>query len=117
MYENGPYHVIEPITTSPPALYHNTFTWNNQTNMLWLESPCGVGFSYCDSAAGLRHNDTSTAGDNLAALVAFYTAFPELYSSPLYITGESYAGVYVPTLAQAILNYNHNPRPLPLQGE
>uniref|UniRef100_A0A7S2FYK5 Carboxypeptidase n=1 Tax=Octactis speculum TaxID=3111310 RepID=A0A7S2FYK5_9STRA len=54
---------------------------------------------------GNCHNtDISTAADARAALQDFFTAkFPELSSSPLYITGESYAGVYIPTLADEVL--------------
>ena len=78
LFQNGPYHVTEPITTSPPSLYQNTFTWNNITNMIWLESPCGVGFTYCDTAAGLRHNDSLTAAQNLQAMITFFSLYPEL---------------------------------------
>ena len=43
-----------------------------------MESPAGVGFSYCDTAAGCRHRDTTTAQDNLAALISWFAAFPAL---------------------------------------
>jgi cathepsin A (carboxypeptidase C) len=35
--------------------------------------------------------------------------FPELAEAPFYISGESYAGVYCPTLAKAILDGNEDP--------
>ena len=51
-----------------------------------------------------RRGQTDTAAqDNLHAVESFYQKFPELVGNGLYITGESYAGVYVPTLAEAIL--------------
>lgn len=46
--------------------------------------------------------DLQTALDNLAALKAFFAAFPELASNDFYVSGESYGGVYVPTLSQKI---------------
>ena len=76
--------------TNPPTLAQNPFSWNNISNNLFLEAPAGVGFSYCDKPAGCRHTDTSTAADNLASLVSFFTAFPEYAGNDLWISGESY---------------------------
>jgi len=82
------------------------YSWNNISNNLFIEAPAGVGFSYCNTPAGCRHTDTSTANDNLAAVTSFLAAFPEYAGNRYWITGESYAGVYVPSLAYAIYNYN-----------
>ena len=48
---------------------------------------------------------TGTAAAARAGLQDFFkTKFPELAKNPFFITGESYAGVYVPTLAKEILD-------------
>ena len=78
--ESGLYHIEEFV--SPPTLKVNPWSWTNVTNSLYMESPAGVGFSYCDSAAGCRHSDTSTAQDNLAALLSWFAAFPALAGRP-----------------------------------
>ena len=44
-----------------------------------------------------------TAADNLAELDAFFGAFPEFASNDFYVAGESYGGVYVPTLAKRVV--------------
>lgn len=108
--ESGLYHIDE--FSNPPTISANPFSWGKVSNNLFIESPAGVGFSYCETPAGCRHTDTSTANDNLAALVSFFTSYPELQDLDFYIAGESYAGVYIPSLAYAIYNYNTaNPAP------
>lgn len=70
--------------------------------MVFIEAPVGVGFSYSDTNS-YRLDDDRTAEENLGAIESFYAKFPEFKKNKFFITGESYAGVYVPTLAEAIL--------------
>jgi len=70
--------------------------------VIFLESPKGVGFSYCVNRATCVNTDESTAVDAYDALVAFFKGFPEYASNDFYITGESYAGVYIPMLMDQI---------------
>ena len=69
----------------------------------YLEAPVGVGFSYSTNAGDYACTDDTTAQDNLHAIEVFFDSFPELKPNGLFLTGESYAGVYVPTLAEAIV--------------
>ena len=88
---------------SVPRLFRNPHSWTTVANVLYLEAPAGVGFSYCvDPGASCASNDTSTARENHEALVAFLQRFPEYASRPKYLTGESYAGIYLPTLIDEI---------------
>lgn len=88
----------------------NSARWNQNTNLLFIETPLGVGFSYNTtsdtSADAYAANDTTTAALNLASLKAFLRAFPEYSDRALWVAGESYAGIYVPMLALAILRSN-----------
>ena len=75
--------------------------------MLYIEAPAGVGFSIMGNIANNYTNDNITAQDNLQALVQFFfVKFPEFSSNEFYIAGESYAGIYVPMLADHILTFN-----------
>lgn len=86
----------------------NDFAWNKKANVLYLESPAGVGFSFIDSndEADWETNDESSAQQNLEAVLDFFQKFPDFKRNDFYISGESYAGIYVPFLAAKILEYN-----------
>ncbi|GJV28185.1 serine carboxypeptidase II-3-like protein, partial [Tanacetum coccineum] len=75
-------------------------------NVLFLESPAGVGFSYSNTSSDYKTGDEQTAKDSYTFLVNWLERFPEYKTRDFYITGESYAGHYVPQLAQLILRNN-----------
>lgn len=76
-------------------------------NILFLESPVGTGFSYSNISSDVFNNgDKRTASDSLAFLLRWFDRFPQFKGNDLYITGESYAGHYIPQLSQAIMKYN-----------
>ncbi|XP_065628121.1 serine carboxypeptidase-like 40 [Quercus suber] len=103
MQELGPFRVLSDGKT----LFTNEFAWNKAANVLFLESPAGVGFSYSN-----RTSDYNTSGDSRTALDSYWFVinwlerFPEYKSRDFYISGESYAGHYVPQLAHTILQHN-----------
>ncbi|KAK6143186.1 hypothetical protein DH2020_023534 [Rehmannia glutinosa] len=105
MQELGPFRVHSDGKT----LYKNKFAWNHAANVLFLESPAGVGFSYSNTTADFMNGgDKRTAIDNYAFLLNWLERFPEYKNRDFYISGESYAGHYVPQLAHTILHHNHN---------
>lgn len=104
LQEQGPL-----LINATGGLMENPFSWTKYVNLLALESPAGVGWSYCEemsTGGDCANDDISTASDATAALLDFFRKFPELRKNKLYLTGESYAGVYVPTLAQQIVDHN-----------
>ena len=85
----------------------NQYSWNKFAYMLYIESPAGVGFSYTkNNATDLNSNDEKSANDNEKAVLNFFSKFPEFKNNEFYISGESYAGVYVPWLAKTIIQNN-----------
>ena len=80
--------------------------WSRTANMLFLDSPAFVGFSYSNSSADKKVGDARTASDSRLFLLGFLQKFPGFATTPLYIAGESYAGHYIPNLAAAILAGN-----------
>jgi carboxypeptidase D len=77
----------------------NPYSWVNLTNVLWVEYPIGVGFSQGDVTAS---SEEETAQDFLG----FFRNFQDIFgikNYKIYVTGESYAGRYVPYVASAML--------------
>ncbi|KAM7271206.1 hypothetical protein ACFE04_030420 [Oxalis oulophora] len=93
-----------PFKPSGDILLKNNYSWNKEANMLYLESPAGVGFSYSTNSSFSNHiNDELTARDNLAFLERWFDKFPKYKSRDFFITSESYGGHYVPQLAELIV--------------
>lgn len=80
----------------------NPYSWVNLTNVLWVEQPVGTGFSIGDV--------TATSEEDIAAdFVAFFENFEKIFGIKkfkIFVTGESYAGRYVPYISGAMLDKN-----------
>jgi serine carboxypeptidase-like clade 1 len=88
-----------------PQVFNNPYSWSKLANVIYLESPKGVGFSYCEGAkksADCVNTDESTAQDAYEFLVNFFNLYPEYKANKFYLTGESYAGIYIPMLMDQI---------------
>ncbi|XVF66998.1 hypothetical protein PTKIN_Ptkin10aG0085000 [Pterospermum kingtungense] len=95
------------VRSNGTQLTYNQFSWNKVANMLFLEAPVGVGFSYTNISADLHKlGDQITAADSYTFLINWFKRFPSFKSHDFYIAGESYAGHYVPQLAQLIYEKN-----------
>nr|ACN33679.1 unknown [Zea mays] len=89
------------------GLEFNNFAWNKEANLLFLESPAGVGFSYTNTSSDLtKLDDAFVAEDAYSFLVNWLKRFPQYRSHEFYISGESYAGHYVPQLAELVYDRN-----------
>jgi len=93
--EHGPFVFDDGENVIKP----NPEPWNKRANLLYIESPAGVGYSFAKTLDDRNHNDMTTSEDAFAALQSFFKAFTEYLPNDLYISGESYAGIYVPYLS------------------
>ncbi|KAK1312530.1 Serine carboxypeptidase-like 27 [Acorus calamus] len=101
--ELGPFR----IRSDGETLFLNPHSWNGEANLLFLESPAGVGFSYSNTSSDLHDSgDRRTAEDAYSFLVNWIERFPQYKNRDFYIAGESYAGHYVPELAQILFHRN-----------
>jgi serine carboxypeptidase-like clade 2 len=96
--ENGPFVVGDDLSVKV-----NRYAWNRKVNLVWLESPAGVGFSG-ELQDASYYNDDNVAAKTYEFLQLFFDKFPELKGREFYITGESYAGIYIPYLVDLLVD-------------
>lgn len=79
-------------------------SWNKHHSVLYIDNPVGSGFSFTKD--GYAQNETKVGEDLYQALKQFFLLFPELQKNEFFLTGESYAGKYVPAVAHTIHKHN-----------
>lgn len=105
LQEVGPYLVGNKYKAGD-LLTKNPYSWNEASNLLFLESPAIVGFS-TDKDYEYHYNDEQTANDAFTAIKDFLQKkAPEFKSRELFLAGESYAGKYIPDIVIRILANN-----------
>ncbi|XP_021902172.1 serine carboxypeptidase-like 31 [Carica papaya] len=98
------------VDTDGQGIKINPYSWSTEANMLFLESPVGVGFSYSNTTSDYKNlGDDFTANDSYTFLHKWFLKFPSYRKRTFYIAGESYAGKYVPELAELIYDKNNDP--------
>ena len=66
----------------------NEHAWSKVANVIYLDSPAGVGLSYSASRRDYSTNDTHTAADADVFLRRFFGRYPEFLRNELYIAGK-----------------------------
>lgn len=102
--ENGP---IE-VTDSEGSWHIRNYTWNKEFAVLFIDNPVGTGFSYTGKDEGYARNEVDVGRDLYEALKQFFTLFEEYRGKPFFVTGESYAGKYVPAIAHKIFTMGND---------
>lgn len=89
----------------------NDFSWNANASVIFIDQPVNVGYSY---SGGSVSNTVAAGKDIYALLTLFFKQFPEYSKQGFHISGESYAGHYIPVFASEILS--HKKRNINLQS-
>ncbi|KAK4575048.1 hypothetical protein LTR86_000900 [Recurvomyces mirabilis] len=92
-------------------LVFNPSSWNANASVIFLDQPVNVGYSY---SSGTVSNTVAAGKDVYALLTLFFKQFPEYAHQDFHISGESYAGHYIPVFASEILS--HKKRNINLQS-
>lgn len=110
----GSFAEIGPVLIHASGkLTSNEYAWNRKANLLFIESPAGVGFSYRANFSKYETNDAETAQINFHALKSFYAKFPQFTLNSFYIAGQSYASRFIVYLSQVVF---HHKFPLNFRG-
>ncbi|CAF2336980.1 unnamed protein product [Brassica napus] len=95
---------------------HSTyFCFQQVSNIIYVDQPVGTGFSSVSDTDVLRHDETGVSNDLYNFLQVFFKEHPQLVRNDFYITGESYAGHYIPALASRIHTGNKNNEGIPIK--
>lgn len=97
--ENGPYRFIDESSNLKD--FENS--WIKKAHMLFIDNPVGTGLS---TVSTFVTDEDQVAEDFYSGLKEFFSLHPEYATLSLYITGESYAGKYIPSIADYILTQN-----------
>uniref|UniRef100_A0A6P7GY03 Carboxypeptidase n=1 Tax=Diabrotica virgifera virgifera TaxID=50390 RepID=A0A6P7GY03_DIAVI len=97
--ENGPFNY-----NNSPDLELNPYSWNKEHSVLYIDNPVQTGYSFTNN--GFAQNETKVGEDLYEAIRQFFLLFPDLQKNDFFITGESYAGKYVPAASYAIYTKN-----------
>lgn len=100
LMEVGPYRVQKD-----GKLQLQDGSWDEFANVVFIDQPVGTGFSYADTNSYPHEMDT-VAATMVDFLTKFYEIFPELEHDDIYLSGESYAGQWIPYVADAMVKRN-----------
>eukprot|EP01016_Furgasonia_blochmanni_P004647 TRINITY_DN1179_c0_g1_i10.p2 TRINITY_DN1179_c0_g1~~TRINITY_DN1179_c0_g1_i10.p2 ORF type:complete len:459 (+),score=149.12 TRINITY_DN1179_c0_g1_i10:67-1443(+) len=98
--ENGPFSVNATDIT----LILNKYSWSNTSNIVFVDQPRQTGFS---KGGGYVINEGQIASDFYIFLTGFLDKHPEYKGREVFITGESYAGHYIPAISAYIVRQNN----------
>jgi len=113
--ESGPFQVY--ANANGEFVKERDVKWTDSYNMIYIDQPAGTGFSFT-TYDGFAKNMDDVARDLYEALRQFYHVFPALLANDFYVTGESYAGKYVPAISHKIhtMNKQGSLPKIPLKG-
>uniref|UniRef100_A0A7S3KD17 Carboxypeptidase n=1 Tax=Euplotes crassus TaxID=5936 RepID=A0A7S3KD17_EUPCR len=116
LIENGPFKLVDGPSDSVHVHSVTEQAWTEEANMLYLDQPVGVGYSYGHMPIV---NMSQIQEHALNFILGFYQKHPEMQGRDFFITGESYGGKYEPAIAVAIIDYNEQAAKadqIPLKG-
>lgn len=98
----GLFTELGPLIAQKDGFSLRKYHWALDYHLIFIDNPVGTGFSFTDSDDGYCNTEACVATGLYNSLQQFFTLFPNLRNNDFYITGESYAGKYIPSLGMEI---------------
>ncbi|CAI7743186.1 unnamed protein product [Closterium sp. NIES-53] len=115
-YEIGPWKVdITDDDIDSLHLQKNPWAWNRRYGLLFIDNPIGTGFSVAGRIEDIPQDQPTVAKHLFNALSTFFEMHPRLCDRPFFVTGESYAGKYVPELSCLVMEQQQRGQGLPVR--
>ena len=115
-YENGPWHLEQGEEEGEIRVVDNPYGWDAHSTVIFVDQPVNTGFSYSENPDDRCYDEECVSRDMVDFMYALLEARPDLRQRDFYVTGESYAGHYVPAVAYNVFlasrarknSYNNN---------
>jgi len=106
LYLLGPFkfNTSDGYNANFPKLQLNPYSWTKVSSIIFVDSPAGTGFSYADTTDAYKTDDDKTTLDAYTFILKWFDEYPEFLLNSFYVAGSSYGGIYVPIVAEEIVN-------------
>ncbi|KAF9789593.1 serine carboxypeptidase [Thelephora terrestris] len=110
LFELGPCQIANETSVK-----YNKHSWNSHSNILFLDQPVNVGYSYSDDGSAVDRS--AVAGEDVYAFFQlFFARFPQYSKAPFHMAAESYGGTYAPNAASIFHRKNKELALAPVPG-
>jgi len=81
-------------------------SWTRLTHLLLVDQPVGTGFSFTQNLEGIPNNQADASLQFYKFFQKFLTIHDDLSHKSIFLTGENYAGKYIPEITERIVEEN-----------
>nr|GEY33828.1 peptidase S10, serine carboxypeptidase, alpha/beta hydrolase fold protein [Tanacetum cinerariifolium] len=107
LYQIGPLNfVYTNATRTDVKLELNPYSWTKTANVIFIDLPVGTGFSYVKANESLKNSDSLAATHAYDFIRKWLMDHPKFLNNPLYITGISYMGLFIPKVISNVYDGN-----------
>ena len=101
LFELGPCSISDEGRSTT----YNNNSWNSVANVVFLDQPVGVGYSYSSDNSMVNTSPTASV-DVWSFLELFLIRYPKYAKAPFHLAAESYGGIFAPNIAALIQQKN-----------